>query len=655
MLPPDFYAGILKNLLEEIENMLQPKSSGESTPLSYDLMNHAFRQFLCAVCAWGPTYALREKIRFHKHFMNQKPCEHSKLQSGIFQDCTLDSHERALQQRLTQSASCYLQYPPMSQCSISLTGEESTSANTGSVSLDSKPDSLFDVKKMISLVSSRLSFMRGNQNSFKEIGMNSKICLETLAELNRMLLNYEESLKCYLVMAALFPGESLISIETKAVEYANQDKGTIDFPEKDEKCSHGFVLSMIEHHHLHGSLMDSELLNVIKERIPFMTPLISLILLIGLDPVGEFLIDHCVPPPRYSKYEIPDSTTSSVSSADTQVSRVSRDGNESLPINFVAEQLRSSRPLLYWYLQLVFIRKPEMYVIFPTTAVPPRAITELHRAHLELHVDYAKDRDSAILLLGTEVYNQERKSTSLLKFLKVALPLGGIHSDEIRSLLMKKRSESAEHDSESSHLFALELAYVIENYGNRSEEESQQILSLYLNGAKSVMLAASYAQRNKDHTKVLWETLIEYCLLGGDGELADVTQNLADGTLFGTLLEAAALCGADLARLVTSIPEGMNIEGLRPRLVAAVADYRMKLSMHQAAANICKTDRITLLRELGHRSRRGVRHIATDRLVTNASEQIAQYVVTQGSPSNCTRQIIIRPSRHRLSVRLAMR
>jgi vacuolar protein sorting-associated protein 41 len=641
--------------LEEIERMLQPETNDDEMELASDLMNHAFQQFLCAVCAWGPTHALREKVRFHKHFINQKPWKHSAILNHTYRDPILHSHEHALYQRMTQSASCFLQYPPTLKRSMSITEEESFSTNPEPASLDSKPDTLFDVKKMISFVSSRVPFMRSNQKNFDELGMNSKICLEALAELNHMLLKYEETLKCYLVMAVLFPRESLASIETTAVTCANQVEISMDCHEKDEAPSYGFVLSLIEQHHLHGSILDSELLNVVKERMPLVTPLISLILLIGLDPVGDFLIDHCVPPPRHSKYDIPDSTASSVSSADSQVSRVSRDGNESLPINFVAEQLRSSPPILYWYLQLVFIKRPEMYVIFPTTAVPPRAITELHRAHLELHIEYAKDRDSAISLLGTEVYNQERKTTSLLNFLKSALSLGGIHSDEIRTLLTNKRSESLEHDSENSHLFALELAYVIENYGNRSEEEAQQILSLYLNGAKSVMLAASYAQRNKDHSKVLWETLIEYCLLGGDGQLDDVTHSVADGTLFGTLLEAAALCGADLARLVTSIPEGMNIEGLRPRLVAAVADYRMTLSMHQAATDICKTDRITLLRELGHRSRRGVRHIGTERHTSSASEHEVQNSLTQSSTSNYTRKIVIRPSRHRLSVRLAMR
>jgi hypothetical protein len=81
----------------------------------------------------------------------------------------------------------------------------------------------------------------------------------------------------------------------------------------------------------------------------------------------------------------------------------------------------------------------------------------------------------------------------------------------------------------------------------------------------------------------------------------------ADGSLFGSLLEAAALSGADLAHLVAQIPPGMGIEGLRPRLVAAVADYRLKLLMHKSSAEIASEEKITLHRERTHRSRRGMR------------------------------------------------
>ena len=153
----------------------------------------------------------------------------------------------------------------------------------------------------------------------------------------------------------------------------------------------------------------------------------------------------------------------------------------------------------------------------------------------------------------------------------------------------------------NSSSFCLELAYIIEHYCEETEAEAFGVLDLYLDGVKSLMLAVSYAQRQKKYSTLLWDRLINYCL-------SNESVQSGNGTLFGALLEASALSGADLARLVARIPPGMNVEGLRPRLVAAVADYRLKLDIHEAASKAATGEKIALLREVAHRSRRGVRY-----------------------------------------------
>ncbi|KAI2511979.1 hypothetical protein MHU86_2495 [Fragilaria crotonensis] len=124
--------------------------------------------------------------------------------------------------------------------------------------------------------------------------------------------------------------------------------------------------------------------------------------------------------------------------------------------------------------------------------------------------------------------------------------------------------------------------------------------------------------------------------------------------MFGSLLEAAALCGADVA-LWSPAFRGMNIEGLRPRLVAAVADYRMKLTMHEAAAEVCRKDRIGLLRELGHRSRRGLRQSCIANSVEYTIPEMSLISQIGDRPTPGLRRPIERPSRYRLSARLSMR
>ena len=193
--------------------------------------------------------------------------------------------------------------------------------------------------------------------------------------------------------------------------------------------------------------------------------------------------------------------------------------------------------------------------------------------------------------------------------IKAALPLGGVRPADARRLLEAQRSSSeittddVEDTKDDSHLFSLELAYIIEHFSELDETEAKHILDLYLGGANSIMLAVSFVQRHKEYSSVLWDQLIDYCLTHkAQGE------NEKDGMLFGSLLEAAAMSGADLARLVKRIPPGMVVEGLRPRLVAAVADYRHKLDIVEAANSAGSADRVALLQEITHRSRRGVRY-----------------------------------------------
>jgi hypothetical protein len=70
----------------------------------------------------------------------------------------------------------------------------------------------------------------------------------------------------------------------------------------------------------------------------------------------------------------------------------------------------------------------------------------------------------------------------------------------------------------------------------------------------------------------------------------------------------------------------MGIEGLRPRLVAAVADYRLKLLMHKSSAEIASEEKITLHRERTHRSRRGMRC----ELASHSKVQILRTLATKG-------------------------
>mmetsp|Transcript_13614 Transcript_13614/g.26044 ORF Transcript_13614/g.26044 Transcript_13614/m.26044 type:complete len:313 (+) Transcript_13614:1-939(+) len=262
-----------------------------------------------------------------------------------------------------------------------------------------------------------------------------------------------------------------------------------------------------------------------------------------------------------------------------------------------------SRPkLLYWFLFQVFIHKPDIYVKFPTTAVPPRPITDLHRMQFSLFVDYAdedgaKDRDSDQSLAGLT----GMKDTPFMVFLRAVTKVGGVQAENIREKLEAYRGGVID-----SPAFARELAFVIENFGKGTVEDAREVLQLYIRGAKNLHMAVAFAERNTKYSGILWDMLVEHCTTP-DPASGAADQNSSLGALFGSLLEAAAHTGSDLGSLVSRIPEGMSIEGLRPKLISAITDYRYKVKIHEQVDNMLMEDKISVSRELSHVSRRGSR------------------------------------------------
>ena len=135
-------------------------------------------------------------------------------------------------------------------------------------------------------------------------------------------------------------------------------------------------------------------------------------------------------------------------------------------------------------------------------------------------------------------------------------------------------------------------------------DDAKEVLQLYLRGANNLYMAVSFAERNRKHSSILWDILVEHCTT------PDPSSNNQDGdlgALFGSLLEAAAHTGSDLASLVSRIPQGMSIEGLRPKLIAAISDYRHKVAIHEHVDVMLMNDKVSILRELSHISRRGAK------------------------------------------------
>eukprot|EP00978_Attheya_sp_CCMP212_P014526 scaffold37028_cov57-Attheya_sp.AAC.17 len=619
-------------MLQEVEGMIQSVADGEEkVPVEVStttggssghlLKDAAATQFLNALRAWGPTSAIRERIKLHNKYYiktlgtssSYHPTKQKQQPNPALEQADTDLHGR-----MHQSSAGYLQ--PLIPAQSKAQNNHAANLPTGITN-----DSLYDMQRVTLNISSRLNCLQSTKTTSRSnsIILDSAVAYEAMAETYFMKGQYEEALKFFLLLGACHSPQSEPAWEKAAIEFVNDTP--VDIPSTSSTTattatsvtllpthSYQHVLAMIESHNMQRCLLQNDFLPDIdipiemlldtsngKESLTKQTllsqPISALICLIGLELCGQFLVDNCVAP------------SGSATGSSTQNEK----GASNLPLDMVADQLRSRPKLLHWYLHLIFVHKPEIYAKFPSTAVPPRVITDLHRTHLELYVEYDAGHDLS------EKEKDNRSLVDVQSFQTATLPIGGARSVDVRRLLEARRAgrnNSTLLDSFDAtqkptitfpHLFALELAFVIEESESGSPEDAKTVLKLYLEGVKSLLLAVSFAQRNTTHSAMLWDELVAHCLPNVDKEQNN--DDVEEGLLFGSLLEAAAQCGADLAVLVKQIPENMRIEGLRPKLVAAVADYRLKLKMHETAADSLQKDKVALLRELTHRSNRGHR------------------------------------------------
>jgi len=643
-LPQKLYAEALRKMLVEVEDMKKPADAPETM---IRLGKEAERHFLNTLIAWGTTKTLEEHIKLY---------EYQSSLDGNFEGM-LHLATESLTRRNEQTAVGYL---ALSSRRDSVPAEIGGQFPRRALVSDAM-DSLYKIDDMIATVGRRIAIVKVavGDNSFDEDSsnviasdrMDSRVALESLAKLYMMKGNHDEALKFYLILGAVHASATLEEMEDKALEIVNTDAEISSTTSTETVSPYAFIIHLIENHHLHQFLLESDFLPETLNT----SPICALIRLVGLPLMADFLLGHCTAPEKNSR-EATSNTSSLNYVSGSQACRTRGERRGTLPLDLVVNQLSGSPKLFHWYLHLVFTRRPEVYVKFANTANPPTVIVNLHKKHLDLYIKYAgSNRDSAQALRGIEAYRVAGKSTPLLSFVKTILQLGTIGPMEVGKKLEIERRGG------SSGILALELAYFMENFGDDSESEAKLILDLYLTGAQSLMLAVAYAQRTQAYSTMLWETLINHCL-PGHADKGTSSALTFDGSLFGSLLEAAALSGADLAKLVAQIPQGMQVEGLRPRLVAAIADYRLKVQLHRTSSVIAVKEQTLLFQEAAIRSRRGMRYDAAEDpaqgvedLLAPPEEEVKEDEEEKAKPLPPTLRTKIRPNRYSHSFSLSIR
>ena len=297
--------------------------------------------------------------------------------------------------------------------------------------IDTSKDSLFDVDHLIIRFSMRLQlnsiddggrspdYDRSSSVILGNMRANSAVLVESLAELEIMRERYDRALGYYLAIGSRYMGDSLSLLEESAVRSVNtfhQSPTTVSTalsikdPQIDvETDKYEHVLSLIELHQLYYILLKRNYFFVDFNDAAIESPIISLIRLVGLKRAGRFLMESCSPPEDVSV----DVKENTLISKDRTTNN-----SANLPLDLLANQLKSTPKFLYWFLFQIFIHKPDIYVKFPTTAVPPLAITDLHRIQFSLFVDYA-DGNEADLSIDSSAFLSADSETPFMSFLKV--------------------------------------------------------------------------------------------------------------------------------------------------------------------------------------------------------------------------------------------
>ncbi len=356
-----------------------------------EIYDNASDLMLEALRSWGPISSLRDRIKLHHRAIREDCDKPSELQGNNDQFLFYNKAMSALSTRMNQSASNYLLYAGDNDSIES--HSQAMNPNSSNLPAGVSSDSLFNIVNVKTFLQCKLEDYPGH--SSKPLNQMNIIVLDMIAEIEFMVGNFTKALKNHLRIGDLLSVQLLPSIEEAAMKLVSQNNKDVDIDLKSERYTH--VLSLIRSYDLHRCL-----LRVDSTSYDIVPPIVSLMCLVGVNRGGHFIIDHCSLPKR--KHQ---------SSTDSEIA--------SFPIDLVAAQLKPFPKLLLWFLHTLLNERKEIYVVFPNTAVPPKAVTDLHRIHFDLYIKLSNRDENEREKKLSEIppFEEQRKESHLMKFLKV--------------------------------------------------------------------------------------------------------------------------------------------------------------------------------------------------------------------------------------------
>lgn len=399
VLPKELYINVLKSMHEQYEKL--SRNDQATSPDVVSPSQKASHHVLDSLVAWGPTRGLNEFVRLYQ-YCRKKGYKMSAENLRCF--------EVALQRRRSQTAAVYLKFPIVSP------GHLSTEAAVPRYNANDSHDALYPLESAMGLFFSGAPPFNIDVSTETEqrrkLFSSNRVNLDAAARIFIMQEQYEKALQAFLLIGSLHSPLSKEELQEWGVDSVKTGScGEWERKSIIPGASYDFVLGLIENHHLHRILLEPSFLSKSGEIREESHPLLALLRLVGLRRAGDFLLDHCV---------APESSIGKVSRSMFDDTARDIQHPETLPMDQIAAQLDSTPALLHWYLDLIFKKRPELYVKFPNNSTPPESVTTLHQKHFDLHVKFAGDmRDSRTFFSNLEIYKVQSTLTPFLTFLMV--------------------------------------------------------------------------------------------------------------------------------------------------------------------------------------------------------------------------------------------
>jgi hypothetical protein len=243
---------------------------------------------------------------------------------------------------------------------------------------------------------------------------------------------------------------------------------------------------------------------------------------------------------------------------------------DKLPVMLVVKQLKSSRRVLKWYLHSLFAMVPEIYNTVD--------FAEFHTMQVSLYAQFSPPPKNKLQKMHAKKGgNSDGGDSDFMNFLKTSnfVPL---------ELALR------ECEQQRPPLYD-EIVYLLAKIGNTSEA-----LGILLQEVGDAEKAIEFVEEHDDGSNVLWDQIISFSV-NHRGFLLHLLDAIGNISTINPL------------QLVSKIPSGLELPGLKQRLTRILKQYEFQVTMKEICCSFTEDDTTSLLCQLNQTKRRGIKVI----------------------------------------------